>query len=198
VQFSPKFLLLSVFFVLPAVCCGQDNFDLLLAQINKVQRQSQDKQFELEMKLQDQAKDIQDLAKRQDALRTSLGNANFDIEFLKSMRGADDVSKKLDAVESKLYETGERLRKAEATIEILDLRLSALEPRARRAPARNRAPDSFPDTPATAPHPATKKSDASKPKTTANKPTREYDAQGNPIPVAMKPQNPSSKPVLPQ
>lgn len=168
-----KVLLSSVFVFLPAVGCTQDGFDLLLGQIGKVQRECQDKQFVLEMNLQDQQKDIQDLAKRQDALKQALDNAKFDIEFLKSMRDTDDASKKLDTVESKLYETEERLRKAEVKIEMLDLRLSALEPRASKpkTPVRKSTPDFIPNSPATTPHPATKKSDASKPKAPVNKPT---------------------------
>ena len=82
----------------------------------------------------------------------------------------DDNRKKLLTVETKLYETEERLRKAEEKIEILDLRLSALEPRARKAPVRNHAPDFIPDTQATTPHPASKKSDTSKPKAPTSKP----------------------------
>jgi hypothetical protein len=103
VKILAKSLLSSVFVFLPAVCCAQDDFNLLLGQINKVHRELQDRQFELEMKLQDQQKDIQNLVKRQDALEKSLENAKFDIEFLKSMRGfadtkTDDTSKKLNTV----------------------------------------------------------------------------------------------------
>jgi len=173
VKILVKVLLSSIFVFLPAIGCAQDGFNLLLGQISKVQRECQDKQFVLEMKLQDQQKDIQDLAKRQDALKQALDNAKFDIEFLKSMRDTDGVSKKLNTAVSKLYETEERLRKAEETIEMLDLRLSALEPRASKlkTPVRKSTPDFIPDSPATTPHPVSKKSDASKPKAPVNKPT---------------------------
>jgi len=84
-------------------------------------------QFEFEMKFRDQQKDIQDLAKRQDALGVSLGNVRFDIDFLKSMRGFDDSSKKLGDLETKLSDTEEKLRRAERAISDLDLRLMSLE-----------------------------------------------------------------------
>jgi len=136
VKFSAKFLLASVFVFLPAVCCAQDDFGLLLGQISKVQRQCQDGQFELELKLQNQQRDIANLAKRQDALEKNLENAKFDIEFLKSMRGfadskADESSKRLDAVESRLHETEQRLATAEETIQ----RLTSKPSRVQKPPA---------------------------------------------------------------
>jgi uncharacterized coiled-coil protein SlyX len=73
VKILEKFLLSSVFVFLPAVGCAQNNFDLLLGQINKVQRECEDRQFELEMKVQDQQKDIDKLkAKLGDTLENKL------------------------------------------------------------------------------------------------------------------------------
>ena len=144
--------------------------------------------FELEMKLQDQQKYTQDLARRQNALSEAYKNAKFDIDFLRSMRDfadtkTDDTSKKLNTAESKLRETEDRLTKAEEIIGMQNLRLSALEARANKpktptAPASklkapvSKPPSGFtPDTPDTSPHPASNKFDASKPKAPLNKPT---------------------------
>ena len=155
VKILAKFLLSSVFVFLPAVGYAQDDFNLLLRQINKVQRELDEKQFELEMKLGDQQKDIQDLAKRQDALDEALKNAKFDIEFLKSMRGfadtkTDDTRNALNSTMNKLYETEHRLTKAEETIDTLNLRLSALEARA----SKPKAAATKPKTPVNNPTPA--------------------------------------------
>ncbi len=108
--------------------------------------------FELEMKLSDRQGNVQDLAKRQDALAESLENAKFDINFLKSMRGfadtkTEDTSNALNTALNKLYETEHRLTKAEETIDLLNLRLSALEARA----GKPKAPGSKPTAPATKP-----------------------------------------------
>jgi chromosome segregation ATPase len=134
--------------------------------------------FELEMKLKDRQEDIQDLAKRQDALEKSLENAKFDIEFLKSLSGfadnkTDDTGKVLNTALNKLYETEHRLTTAEETIDALNLRLLALEARAGKPKAPVSKPTSgfIPATPATTPHPASKRSGASKPTAPADNPT---------------------------
>ena len=146
-KISSKFLLCGVFVFLSAAAVlpvSAQTWSQFMALEGRV--------FELEMKLSDRQGNVQDLAKRQDALAESLENAKFDINFLKSMRGfadtkTEDTSNALNTALNKLYETEHRLTKAEETIDLLNLRLSALEARA----GKPKAPGSKPTAPATKP-----------------------------------------------
>jgi hypothetical protein len=126
----------------------------------------------------DEQNTIQDLQKRcqklEDALKEmQLNMSIYDPQLMVNrVNEIDDTRKVLNTAINKLYETEHRLTKAEETIDVLNLRLLALEVPARKPKAPVSKPTSgfIPDTPATTPHPASKKSDASKPKAPVNKP----------------------------
>jgi septal ring factor EnvC (AmiA/AmiB activator) len=190
VKILEKFLLSSVFVFLPAVGCAQNNFDLLLGQINKVQRECEDRQFELEMKVQDQQKDIDKLkAKLGDTLENkllgdSVGDNLADTlrkmqEDIRNLRTNIDLvdEKTTDNIGSPLYQINTRLMTIETKLRTAEDDIQALQSESRipshttnRKTAANKSSGFIPDNPATTPHPASKKSDASKPKALVNKP----------------------------
>jgi hypothetical protein len=145
------------------------------------------KGFDFEVGTHDPQEAIEDLQRKVKKLEACLEEMQFnmsihDPDLMENQ--IDDNRKTLITVESRLYETEAKLTKAEQTIEMLDLRLSALEPRAGRlkVPDRKLPPDFIPDTSGTTPHPASKKSHAGKPITPVNKST-----PGKPAAPANKP-----------
>jgi hypothetical protein len=75
---------------------------------------------------------------------------------------------KIETLEASLHLIERRLAMAEDEIEWLTPKAPAIKP---KAPVSKPTSGFIPDTPATTPHPASKKSDASKPKAPVNKPT---------------------------
>ena len=121
---------------------------------------------------------LDDLVKRQDCL-----NAKFqdnDSSYLKieiydlqdKLKQAEldhhTAETKIEDLQASLHLIERRLAMAEDEIEWLTPKTPASKP---KAPVAKPAPGFIPDTPSTTPHPASKKPDASKPKTPVNKPT---------------------------
>jgi nitrogen regulatory protein PII-like uncharacterized protein len=98
----------------------------------------------------DEQKAIENLEERcqhlEDAMKEMQFNASiYDAHLMVDQ--IDDNRKKLLTVETKLYETEDRLTKAEETIAALDLRLLALEASKRKARVSKPTSGFIPDTP---------------------------------------------------
>jgi uncharacterized coiled-coil protein SlyX len=147
--------------------------------------------FELEMKVQDQQKDIDKLKAKLgdslgnkilgdsigDNLADTLRNMQWDIQNLRSMtdladkKTNDDIGSPLYKIETRLMEMETSLRRAEDDIKELQFESRIPPHPTSRKAAANKSSGFIPDTPATMAHPTSKKSDASKPKALVNKPT---------------------------
>ncbi len=140
-----------VFLLSPAVGCAQDDFDLLLGQINKVQRELQDELFGLEMRLKDQQEAIQNLETRCQKLEDALKDTQAETRDLRTMTDlvddkTDDSRKRTNDIVDDLLKIEDRLKTAEDEIQELK--------------SDSRIP----------PHPASREAAANKPKAPVNKP----------------------------
>ena len=184
-RISAKFLLSSLFAFLPAVGCAQYG---LYGDCPFPPRGS----YIIEP---DNATIVKDLENGQNCLNDGLKELKLDVGNLQSQpRGNDDLKTEILELQDKLAQTKLDLRIDETKIEtlqnsydmlsrlldrMLNDRLNGSGLAARKpagpvskpnAPASKPSPSFIPDTPATAPHPASKKSDASKPKAPVTKP----------------------------
>ncbi|MGA2831741.1 MAG: hypothetical protein ABSE55_01595 [Terracidiphilus sp.] len=189
-----KFLLFSVFVFLPAVVCAQDfkffrdcgfapaleiyttdGHGLVSPQIVGYLEDGQNCLNIDVMELKDKVK----------WLDTAVGwNTDEFKDLLDELKQTKDD---LHTAETKIETLENRLTTAEDEIQELkfDSRIP-LHPANRKATA-NRPSGFIPDTPATTPHPAIKKSDASKPKAPASKPTSGFVPDFPPMSPASKP-----------
>ena len=109
----------------PSVVRAQDNFDQLLRQMNKVQRELEDRIFELEIKVGDQQKTIQNLEQKGQRLESALKDSQRDFQNLQiDARILTDKTaegqKKAAELERKLNDQAEGFHK-------IDLRLLTVE-----------------------------------------------------------------------
>ncbi len=129
-----KFLLSSVFLLLPAAgvvpLCAQHYRGALPSSYQEL------RDYDSIGVRSDEQKAIEDLEKRVETAEHALKEMQFNGSIYAPnlmVDQIDDNRKKLLTVETKLYETEDRLAKAEATITALDLRLLALEASKHRA-----------------------------------------------------------------
>jgi hypothetical protein len=132
---------------------------------------------------------VEELADKQDCingnqiqLKTSVENLRFrmrsneiDILVLGDKLKQTQLETKIETLEASLHLIERRLAMAEDEIEWLTPKAPARKP---KVPDRKPTPDFIPDTPATTPHPASKKSDASNPITLGNKTSGKPTAGG--------------------
>jgi TolA-binding protein len=121
----------------------------------------------------DEQKAIQDLQTRCQKLEDDFQDMHLTIEYQPEL--ILDNSKRIKSIESSLDLMEEKLRTAESEIQELKEELTFYSPLpphpASRKAAANKPSGFIPDTPATTPNPASKKSDASKLKAPPSKPT---------------------------
>jgi hypothetical protein len=190
-----KFFLPSVFAFLPAVVCAQGpcGFSPLMEsalanEITGMARGRADVFVYLDV--------FEHLEDGQNCLNDNLGKLKESVEFEKrwgvknnDIRGLLDELKQtkddLHTAETKIETLENRLMTAEDDIQQLKFDSRIPPHPANRKVAANKPSGFIPDIPATTPHPAIKKSDASKPKAPVN----------NPTPI--KPKAPASKPTVP-
>jgi hypothetical protein len=190
-----KFLLSSIFVFLPATCVVP-----LYAQ--HYQGTIPDSYHELHdydsigLK-SDEQKAIENLEKRCQQLEHAFQDMQWTIQDQPAL--VLDNSNKIKSLESSLDLMQAKLRAAEDEIHELKEELefdSRIPPHpANRKAAVNKSSDFIPETPATTPHPASKKPDACKPKAPASKPTSGFVPDFPPMSSASKPKAPDNNPT---
>jgi regulator of replication initiation timing len=191
VKILAKFLLSSVFVFLPTVCCAQyglyGDCPFPPRGVYTIER--------------DNATIVNDLENGQNCLNDGLKELKLDVENLQSpLKGNDNLKTEILELQNQLAQTKLDLRMEETKIETLQnsydklthlfdrmlydrLNNSGLSAHKPTAPASKPTSGFIPDTPAITPHAASKKSDASKPKTTYNKPGKPTAPANNPTPA---------------
>ena len=176
-----KFLLSGVFVFLPAVVCAQDilglHDDCGFAPALKMYT------TDLDGKVSPQV--VEMLEDGQNCLNDNLIRLKTSVKSLQSpLISNEDLTTDILFLQDKLKQTELDLHTAETKIETLENRLTTAEDEiqelkfdsritthpANRKAAAIKSSGFIPDTPATTPHPASKKSDASKPKAPVNTP----------------------------
>jgi seryl-tRNA synthetase len=203
VKILAKFLLSSVFVFLPAVVCAQGPCGWASSATDIFGRVSPEKVD----RLVDNQNCLNDnLGKLEDKL-DNLTKLKDKVEFLDTLVRSDagDTTALLD----ELRQTKDDLQTAETKIETLENRLTTAEDEiqelkfdsripphpANRKAAVNKSSGFIPETPATTPHPASKKPDATKPKAPASKPTSGFVPDFPPMSSASKPKAPDNNPT---
>jgi hypothetical protein len=173
VKILAKFLLFSVFVFLPAMGVGPLYAQHYQGMIPDSYRELQS--YDRAGIKSDEQEAIQDLQTRCQKLEDDFQHMHWTIQDQDQSMLVLDNSNKIESLESSLDLMEAKLRTAESEIQELKEELTFYSPLpphpANRKAAANKPSGFIPDTPATTPHPAIKKSDASKPKAPASKPT---------------------------
>jgi len=150
--------------LLPSHSIGQaqDNFDQLLRQMNKVQRELEDRIFELEMKVGDQQKTIQNLEQRNLRLESTLKDSQREVQNLQI--DARILSDKTDESHKKAAELERKLSDQVDGSHKIDLRLVAVETDVAAQKTELRTAALRLDNLTPPPHPAAMRAAASAPK----------------------------------
>jgi hypothetical protein len=194
VKILAKFLLSSVFVFLAAVGCAQD----ILGLHDDCGFAPALKGFTVETSVWINNKLIEEvspqivemLEDRVNCLNDNMMQMNASVKSLQSPLISNEnlttdillLQDKLKQTELDLHTAETKVEDQEASLHLIERRLAMAEdeiewltPKARaskpKAPVSKPTSGFIPDTPATTPHPASKKSDAGKPKAPANKPT---------------------------
>lgn len=114
-----------VLFLSPSVGNPQDSFDQFLRQMNKVQRELEDRIFELEMKVGDQQKIIQTLEQRDQKLEGTLKDSQREIQNVQI--DARILSDKTSESQKHTAELEHRLNDQVDGLHKVDLRLVTVE-----------------------------------------------------------------------
>jgi len=146
----------------PTIGRAQDNFDQLLRQMNKVQRELEDRIFELEIKVGDQQKTIQNLVQKDQKLEGALENSLRNFQNLQI--DARILSDKTAESQKKTAELERKLNDQTEGVHKMDLRLLTVETDVAQQKSELRTAAFRLDNLTPPPHPAGVKTAANAPK----------------------------------